>query len=68
MTHLQTLAKIDAETVRADLAYFETANGGAVFAAGAITWCASLSHNRYDNNVSRITENVIRRFVDPRPF
>src|SRR6218665_3135795 len=28
----------------------------------------SLSHNGYDNDVSRITANVLRRFLDPRPF
>jgi N,N-dimethylformamidase len=49
-------------TVRADLAYFETPNGGAVFSTGAITWMGSLSHNNYANNVSRITENVLRKF------
>jgi N,N-dimethylformamidase len=49
--------------VRADMVYFETPNNGAVFSTGAITWCGSLSHNNYDNNVSRITENVLRRFL-----
>ena len=28
----------------------------------------SLSHNCYDNNISRITRNVLDRFVDPAPF
>ena len=28
-----------------------------------MTWCGSLSHNDYDNNVSRITENVLRTFL-----
>jgi N,N-dimethylformamidase len=49
--------------VRADMVYFETPRGGAVFATGAISWCGSLSHNGYDNNVSRITENALRRFT-----
>jgi N,N-dimethylformamidase len=49
--------------VRADMVYFETNNGGAVFSTGSITWCGSLSHNSYDNNVSRITENVLRHFI-----
>jgi N,N-dimethylformamidase len=56
------------ELVRADLAFFETPAGGAVFSAGSIAWCGSLSHNGYDNNVSRITANVLRRFLDPAPF
>ena len=54
--------------VRADLAFGETQAGGALFATSSIAWCGSLSHNGYDNNVSRITWNVLRRFLDPRPF
>ena len=49
--------------VRADMVFFETPNGGAVFSASAICWFGSLSHNLYHNNVSRITENVVRRFM-----
>jgi N,N-dimethylformamidase len=51
--------------VRADLVYCEYPNGGAVFGTGSITWAGSLSHNAYDNNVSRITENVLRAFAGP---
>ena len=49
------------------MTYFETPNGGAVFATGSITWCYGLSHNGYDNNVSRVTENVLTRFVSAEP-
>ena len=49
--------------LRADIVYFETPNGGGVFSVGAITWCGSLAHDDYDNNVSRITENVLKEFV-----
>jgi N,N-dimethylformamidase len=56
------------DRVRADMAFGETAAGGALFATSSIAWCGSLSHNGYDNNVSRITENVLRRFLDPAPF
>ena len=54
--------------VRADLAFGETPAGGALFATSSIAWCGSLSHNGYDNNVSRITWNVLKRFLDPTPF
>ncbi len=54
--------------VRADLTFFETPAGGAVFSVSSIAWCGSLSHNGYDNNVSRITGNVLKRFRDPEPF
>ena len=53
--------------VRADLAYLEYPNGGAVFSAGAICWRGALSWNGYDNNVSRITENVLRAFASYYP-
>ncbi|WP_158969302.1 N,N-dimethylformamidase beta subunit family domain-containing protein [Chachezhania sediminis] len=52
---------------RADIVLTPTARGGAVFSVGSIAWCCSLSHNGYDNNVSRITGNVLRRFLDPEP-
>jgi N,N-dimethylformamidase len=54
--------------VRADMTFFETANGGAVFSVGSIAWAASLPHDGYDNNVSRLSENVVRRFLEPDPF
>ena len=54
--------------VRAELAFFETPNGGGVFCTGSIAWAGSLWHGGYDNNVSRITDNVLRRFKDPTPL
>ena len=54
--------------VRADMVFFETPGGGAVFSAGSISWCGALSHNAYDNNVARITGNVLDRFLRPEPF
>lgn len=54
--------------VRADLVYFPTRQGGAVFSTSSISWCGSLPHNNYDNNVSRMTANVLRRFLDEEPL
>lgn len=48
---------------RADMVLLQAPSGSAVFSVGSISWCGSLSHNRYDNDVSRITENVLRRFA-----
>ena len=56
------------ELVRADIVFYELASGGAVFASSSIAWAGSLSHNDYKNNVARMTENVLRRFIDPTPF
>jgi N,N-dimethylformamidase len=50
--------------IRADMVYFEAPNGGAVFSVGSITFCGSLPHNHFDNDISRIVDNVLRRFRD----
>jgi N,N-dimethylformamidase len=54
--------------VRGDMAYHETPNGGAVFAFSSIAYCGSLSHNGYDNNISRLTANVLDRFMQDGPL
>ncbi len=54
--------------VRADMTFFETAAGGAVFSSGSISYAGSLSSNGYDNDIARLTGNVLRRFVDATPF
>jgi N,N-dimethylformamidase len=63
LSHLATVSgEKPARLLRADMTYAELPGGGAVFAVGSITFCGSLSHNRYDNNVSRILRNVLDRF------
>ena len=47
----------------ADMTLLCRPGGGAVFSAGSVTWTGSLSHNNYSNNVSAVTENVLRRFL-----
>ncbi|MBW2425617.1 MAG: hypothetical protein JRG86_15330 [Deltaproteobacteria bacterium] len=54
--------------IRADMVFFETPEGGAVFSTGSIAWAGSLSYAGYRNDVSRITRNVLERFLDPMPF
>jgi N,N-dimethylformamidase len=69
LTH--THSAINGETcplVRCDMVFYETPRGGAVFSTSSIAWAGALAHNDYDNNVSRITENVVRRFLDPKPL
>jgi N,N-dimethylformamidase len=69
LTHLVTWPGEPAkDLIRADMTFFETPGGGAVFSAGSITYCGSLLSNGSDNDVSRLTENVFRRFLDPAPF
>lgn len=54
---------VESPLVRADLVGFTTRGGGAVFSTGSMSWCGSLSHNGYDNNVSAITRNVLTAFA-----
>jgi N,N-dimethylformamidase len=54
--------------VRADMVFFETPHGGAVFSVGSISWFGALARDGFDNDVARITTNVLRRFADPTPF
>ncbi len=62
------LGGTEAAIIRSDMVFFETPKGGAVFSTGSIAWAGSLSHNNYDNNVERITTNVLKRFVDEEAF
>jgi len=62
------LGGTEAEVIRADMVFFETPSGGAVFSTGSIAWAGSLSHASYDNDVARITTNVLRRFLEETPF
>ncbi|MDE2912983.1 MAG: hypothetical protein OXL68_08670 [Paracoccaceae bacterium] len=50
--------------VRADMVAFSTDCGGAVWSAGSIAWATSLMWNDADNSVSRVTENVLRHFLN----
>jgi N,N-dimethylformamidase len=59
---------IEHPDVRADMVFFETQAGGAVWSTGSIAWSCALAVNRHDNNVARITANVLRRFLDETPF
>jgi N,N-dimethylformamidase len=54
--------------VRADMVFYELPAGGAVFSVGSISFCSTLSYNGYDNNVSRLLENVVRAFAAPGPL
>ena len=51
------------DLLRADMVYFDLPAGGHVFSAGSITFCGSLPWNNYDNNVSKILENVVRKMI-----
>ncbi len=64
LTHISNRAnELPSKLIRADLVYYETPLNGAVFSVGSITYCGSLSHNNYNNNISIITNNVLNHFI-----
>ncbi len=66
LTHLTTFpGESHKQLIRADMTLFETPNNGCVFSTGSITFCGSLPHNNFDNNVSKLLHNVLTRFLDP---
>jgi N,N-dimethylformamidase len=54
--------------IHADMVFFETPGGGAVWSVGSIAFAGSLGWNGFANNVCRIATNVLRRFSDAAPF
>ena len=50
--------------IRSNIVYGMAANGEGLFSVGSITFCGSLSHNGYENNVSRLLENCLRKFLE----
>jgi N,N-dimethylformamidase len=69
LTHIVTWPGEPArDLIRADMTFFECPNGGAVFSTGSITFCGSLVTKNFDNDVSRLLDNIVTRFLDPEPF
>jgi N,N-dimethylformamidase len=63
LSHIATVTGEAPEAlIRAEIVFFRTRRGGAVFSTGSITFCGSLSHDKYENNVSRMVANVLRGF------
>lgn len=50
------------QLIRADMTYIEKPKGGAVFSVGSITYCGALPVDKCNNDVSRLTFNVLNRF------
>jgi N,N-dimethylformamidase len=63
LSHTATLTGESVEALkRAEIIWFETPSGGAVFAVGSITFCGSLwQGSGFTGPVSRLLENVVRR-------
>jgi N,N-dimethylformamidase len=57
-----------ASGVRAEIVLTHGPKGGAVFAAGSITWSSTLSADGYGSDTSRITANVLDAFLADGPL
>ena len=63
LTHITTIPGLPHKAlIRADMTWFDCPGGGEVFAVGSITFCGALPVNGGDNGISRILDNVLRRF------
>jgi N,N-dimethylformamidase len=64
LSHVNTVNGEKAQALkRGEIIYFDTPGGGAVFAVGSITFCGSLWREGFEGPISRLTENVVRRFA-----
>jgi N,N-dimethylformamidase beta subunit-like protein len=59
---------ISTDDIHADMVFFETPGGGAVFSTGSIAYAAALCWNGFDNDLFRLTSNVLRRFRQEASF
>ncbi|MEX0286698.1 MAG: N,N-dimethylformamidase beta subunit family domain-containing protein [Paracoccaceae bacterium] len=64
LSHVHTITgEAPADLVRGEIIYVPADREGALFATGSITYCGSLNHKDGQNGISRLTENVLRRFA-----
>ena len=64
LSHVSTVTgDSPSDLIRADMVYYKTPAGGQVFSASSITFCGSLPHNNFENNISKLLSNVVRTFL-----
>jgi N,N-dimethylformamidase len=54
--------------VRGDVTLVHYPNGGAVFSAASMVWSGGFFHNNYNNDMTRITENILNKFTSGEPL
>ena len=63
LTHITTIpGETHKQLIRADMTWFDCPGGGEVFSVGSITFCGALPVDRFENDISRILDNVLARF------
>jgi len=72
MAYHASVKETDTDTApppcRSDVVLIRRPEGGAVFSVGSIAWPLALPWKGYDNDISRMTGNVLDRFLDPEPL
>ncbi len=64
LTHLSNIKHLPKEDIlQADMVYFTVPGGGSVFSTGSITFCGSLPWNNFNNNISKLLENIINKSI-----
>ena len=58
----------ESEKIKSDIVFFKTKNNGAVFSVGSVAWGGSMAWNKYQNNISKITANVLNGFLNMKEF
>jgi hypothetical protein len=51
------------DLIRSDMTYYVSSGGRGVFSVGSINWLCSLGWDDYNNNVARLTGNVVKGFL-----
>jgi N,N-dimethylformamidase len=51
------------DKVRADIVYFPIEGKGAVFSVGSIVYAGAMAWNNFDNDLARLTTNVVGCFA-----
>ena len=63
LSHVLTVSgESQAALIRGEMTYSALPGGGAIFAVGSITFCGSLPVNGFDNPLSRLLDNLLRRW------
>lgn len=63
LSHINTVTGEDpADLTRSEIIWCPKPGGGALFSVGSICFCGSLNHQGGANGISRMVENVLRRF------
>ena len=56
------------EKIQSNIVIHQNKNFGGFFSVGSIAWAGSMAWNKYDNEISKITFNVLKSFISKKKF